>query len=153
MSALRPCDTGLSRGAPQPMLLQRHSPAQTLQGGSPASVWDLRPPGPDPAVSSVTSTVSPLQPPDTACSGITMPLTVLDPLPGPLSPQGMPTHPPTATAPFCLPRCWHQGLGPAIEAALSRMEQGLLLQPGPRDPPESLIRRLQPRNHPLPEVY
>lgn len=89
-------------------------------------------------------TGSPLQPPDTACSGVPTPLGDTH------SSSGLPPH--HAAFPGGSTRGWAQD----SEPALSGTEQGLLLQPGPHDPINTALEVLSgdgTRTPCVPKVY
>lgn len=143
MSALRACDTRISREDPQFALLQEHCPAQTLsrltclQSRDTVPVWHPRTPVPD-----------------TASCGTTRPLGVLDPLLRSLSCQVTPAHSQNNHSTLLS----SQVVGPRTEpSTLSLLctewskDSFYSLDPIlPLMCPKSPIRRLQPRAYPDP---
>lgn len=111
------CD---EQGSPQTTLLWGHWPAQTLPRLAAFGAAFQYLSGNQGLLDQILQrhlmpgTVSPLQPPDTACSGITGSLGVPDPLSEPLSSQVIPLTLRTVTTPFCLPSWQHQGLGSGL---------------------------------------
>ena len=141
MSALRACDTRISREDLQFALLQEHCPAQTLprltclQSRDTVPVWHPRTPVPDPAASRDTRHGEPPEDPRhcklwyhhaPGCAGPSAQVIVL---PGDTcSFSEQPQHP------FAFPGGGTKDRAQHPKPVLYRMEQGLLPQPGPHIP-------------------